>query len=440
MVAPGPRSPILQVLPERLAGLGRARVVSRYGGVITAGTVIAVLVLGTTQRRFPATQGWGYAIYAIHDTFFLRLKGYTYTAEFPYSLIWWGSVVGVSLAILVALLAGRSFVRRPHVQLTRQLIGHAHLHGILIGTVRVLNRFGLGSELIRDVALCEGMMAVRRVADQPTVTPGEIRAAERRTQLAVQIATLRRVPRLDILVAHRLWLDAFLALRFAQPAAADRLLLRVERQVGAALQQEAEQSSESAFDWPRLAADLLILLRSEDTTSLASSTDLRRALLDRARSYLELRYLRKSAYAEQMRELPIALAPDQLAVQAHIAEGIAAILCAVSEDPHRTLAYLEAVNGLSFMLDMAETFARASQDDLLPRLHALTSDLPRVEHLRLTGRRAAALVDERRADWINALSSGNTVVQQADFDVLQLRADTLALAAGPGVSAERSDL
>jgi hypothetical protein len=141
-----------------------------------------------------------------------------------------------------------------------------------------------------------------------------------------------------------------------------------------------------------------------------------------------------------MRELPIALAPDQLAVQAHIAEGIAAILCAVSEDPHRTLAYLEAVNGLSFMLDMAETFARASQDDLLPRLHALTSDLPRVEHLRLTGRRAAALVDERRADWINALSSGNTVVQQADFDVLQLRADTLALAAGPGVSAERSDL
>jgi hypothetical protein len=90
--------------------------------VFLALIAIPVLVILTVHFHAWSEDGVGHALYVIHDSVFLPLKGQIHTRNLPLIFVIWGIVITFTGLILLSRFTDRSFIKGPHVALLRFMI------------------------------------------------------------------------------------------------------------------------------------------------------------------------------------------------------------------------------------------------------------------------------------------------------------------------------
>ncbi len=118
-----------------LGGAMRKRNLVRRWLIVSAGLgTIALTIWATRMRRFDP-HGPGAALYWAHDALYLPLKGYLWTALFPYSLLWAVPAVLVAALAVAELLFAGNAVRAAHRATIRFLVPTAPGRAIVrVGT------------------------------------------------------------------------------------------------------------------------------------------------------------------------------------------------------------------------------------------------------------------------------------------------------------------
>jgi hypothetical protein len=111
-----------------------------------------VLVLSIKERWF-ATNGLGSALYWLHDSIYLPLKGHFWTRLFPTgTMIWLGAAVVLLLLMLPAYFAGLDMMRTVQIKIVSVMLEQPRRMAALLQVYKIGRRLRLRGDLIRAVA------------------------------------------------------------------------------------------------------------------------------------------------------------------------------------------------------------------------------------------------------------------------------------------------
>lgn len=470
----GIRSPMLAALPRPSTEGRRRRVTWRGTVFLLLGGAILVVIAVVLGRLAPRDGAIGRLLYGLHDTVYLTIKGYAYTAFLPTSLIWWGFGTILLALLLASWLSDRSFVRRPHAMVTRWLVGLPLMSGWLVAAARWLRRRRLPCDLLLQIVAHEREAAVRHLLTTPGAGGIACRRAIRLTRLAIELHQLppagpattmhtaafwtagvlaARVQRQDALLAPLLDLTPLVAggLRHADAergagepgftlAAFARdieQLAEIERRLA-----RVSQTSQGRRDGPAALTDALPRSRLR---ALAVSVDARRETLEQARSMIETRRLAARGGADSGELLANRLPdlPNEALPQAgQLALDLALVVADLGQAPALAEASLEAVDALALCLELHASLQLARLDATGARpptsamsgvertLIGLVEGLPRPEQYAVCARLVAADPRGRLSVWAG-LASASGVVQPGDLEIARERQAAMLLAAGP---------
>jgi hypothetical protein len=484
------RSPLLAPLPRPSTAGRRRRVVWRGMAFLLLGGTLLLAVLIVVWRLATRESVTGQLLYGLHDTLYLPIKGYAYTALLPTSLIWWAFGLLLLALLLVSWLGDRSFVRRPHASLTRWLIGMPLAAGWLVPCAQWLHRSGLPGDLLRQVAAHEREAAVRHLLMTPGQGAGATRRAIRLTNLAIQLQLLPPIgPVVSVRVAL-FWVQGLLVARLQRHDELTGLLLEQLPLVTVCLRAagttrpdstassnapDAPAPEATGFALAALVRDLewlaeieRRLLREAQSAdsrggsrrdrrralaeavprtplrALAVSVDARREILERARGMVEMRRftardsIRGGDGGQLAGRLPD-LPPDALPLTGQLALDLALLVADLGQAAGLAEASLEATEALALSLDLHAARRLEHQpvggppptpSPLEAVLLGLVTGLPRPEQYAVCSRLADADPYGRMAVW-TARATADGPLQPADLAPVQARKAALQLAGGP---------
>lgn len=454
-LVPVVRSRYLAPLPP-LRSEGRARrifVRSIIGLALAAivGTLLAIVAWQLLPER-----GAGYPLYWLHDALYLPVKGRTYTAFFPLSVVWW-FLIALSLTLgTISWLSDRSLIRSPHIRWLNWLVGREGNERWLIPAALALRPFGIQPVLLRSViqqridllmaALAEVAIAPVQTNGRPTACFHLTRSLARYVDMALRLEPLplRGSPTVAQFEAINLWQRAFMhaALRGHESAVTAFVKSLTEGIFGnsaAALDSVHRATRAPLLSADALLADLVLLAQvsAPDHAALQGDANPMATLRLRARARLEL-LQSKAALLNAPVPVSSFLAPDKNAQPARADETLSqlgalafALLIHVAwldNNPNLALAALDAAD----VLALAPALAMASHPHDTVWAAALTACGPD-PLVRALGAQLAQNASGRRWSEWRALPPGFTGLLNDDDRALErLLSNDLFAAAGPG--------
>lgn len=469
--APEPWPPPLQTsaltapLPRHVPHGRLWRITRRVvSGVLLGGALIALVV--AVRSKLLGTTPLAMLLYQTHDSFYLPLKGYTFTRFFPGSLVWYGLIATLFLLWYTCYLADRSLVRRAHLALLRQTVSLGPLRSALLGVSRLLLRLGLPPELLREVAEHERDLATLRLAG------GDDGAGPRLstlTRLLVGVAALRPDDQHATLQAADAWQRAvcLLTARDHREAAALAPLIlpacaRALRKHGLtpidalagqapglgavpcltdairiALLTGADPASLGADHDPRLGA---VTARSALTQGLLAAAEGRRAQVDSLRAALERAIARPFAqHADQGLSTMFAdAAMDELPTLGRLALSAALMAAFALRSGDLAQGAVESLDALGLALALAGPVAPPALVEPARRARAWAGGLPTPADRQLTASLGLARITTLALAW-QPFVAYDTPVRQADLALAEARSDDQFRAAGLGHDANLLD-
>lgn len=147
-------STLLSTWPQLHEDGRRRRIVLRALAATVTASVLAALIVVIAYRSLPTT-GLGHTLYFLHDNVYLPVKGYTFTRNYPESLIWWLAILIIVLLWTIFWIADRSLVRSAHIGAIRWTVKRRGAHAPLITATRLFARVGMQPHLIQNVVAYE---------------------------------------------------------------------------------------------------------------------------------------------------------------------------------------------------------------------------------------------------------------------------------------------
>lgn len=473
------RSPLLSVLPR---GGTAHRVLSfsrRILLVLAFAGLAALLVFLVGGRRLPVA-GPAYLLYWLHDRLFLTIKGYFYTLNFPWSLVWWGIATAFFAAWLASVIGNflveRSLLRYLYLRWAKFLVYRPQLHRFIVAPSRWLR---LEPRLLLAYVERERERVLRTLSSQESVSPADHGTLGSLTKLwsDLYLATHRTavdqltvcVRLAEALAMARVYSDTLTALNLVSHIARITVPVITDNVEGQSLSLVIE---DGLFLPQSLALGLLCMaLRGENgnakllpdaeplrsmvaqassTGWLAGSTDARRGQLEEISMTLEslvrqerVRTEQATVLLELLRKNGLVAMGDRAALVGELGLWVAILAAVEFRMPFSALAYVEAVDMVGWILEcLPDNWSGPSSDlaagisNCLSQLSTLTRGLPRPFHFELCARLAREAKRQEQRLWTESFDQDIASLGREAGWLSELRLDLLEQAVGPGEASE----
>lgn len=406
--------------------------------IVLAAVLILLSLLLT--RRLPVG-GPAYILYWTYDTLFLPAKSYAFTRHYPFSLIWWGVIVTLSLLWLASqvsrLLSDRSAAQMAYLSWGRWFVAQRHLRRPIVGLSR---RLRLDPRLLEALVTRERESAFQKLWG---TAPGTSMSGARLATLSVLWADLQNLhhptPILRLQTCTVL-LDALTAVTLYREE--DR---RAAAYIGTGLQRTLQALLPAGADAPSPVVQLTtlesVMGAIVQLAAMQDSTRSNDGLRDSLRTMVEAHNAFLSRFT---RELEEQLRPRRIRLRgasanqswadldAETAQGLGEAVAAFSlatavavADPVLALQSVDCRDTLTLLVD-------TMGDDAVPAVWcAYVAGLPRSQDYRAAEVCAALRAAGDRASWEIALATQAGPLRSSVFELIDLRVSLAEQAAGP---------
>ncbi len=474
------RAPFLKTMPTAVIPRRFRRFLKR---ILWMSPFVAAIVFYWLQVEHPtpAPEGWRHWIHWFHDHVQLVFMGFAYHLFYPDSLKWW-LFFGVIFAVCTGAFAlVVSSNRRVHIRVSRAAVRNARLYPILGFFIRQFRKRTFPQHLLREVMIHEREIALNRVA------AGRLAGGSHK-----RCEALANVTRLYLLsfpgpsasadayfIAASYWreavawmrlgdvmeggndrLDAFV--RELAPLVFDVLKPIVERTPGADFWETT--SAPAGFDEASAAVDLFHLacyhhpdlagktgrwplssqppgrMRPWIAQRLFESTSARLAVMEEmlyclTPPGLDGRHLESlpSPPRKRMQLPPLPVEKALLPPLGALGLGIAFDLAIMADEPEIALGYMDAIESITFALEIADPGATGIPRGYLDKIAELVKGLPRTADRRMGAILAERKHERRKRRWEQSPLYESGPLLEEDFELDRSRIASLHLAAGPGM-------
>jgi hypothetical protein len=409
------RSPFLQAIPQRVAGLSAQVLTRRWLSFLVTGSLVVLMVLAIQHRAF-AVDGLFRWVYWLHDHVYLPIKGYTFTLFYPFSLLWWLLLIAALSVSLVSFLGLRASWRVPHVWFTRLMLENPGIHRWILGVGKALNRQGASLQALSWTAtdLWQQTLEAARRSDRSESELWPFAQAVHLAKFSFQLRQLQVVegeekPDLQL---FNLWLETYLELdQNAQGMSHRQYFVDLRRDLALAMVDHLpnlnkDDVSGEAFDERVLISDLKYLLMAAHPQLAQHSKRYARLSADRRKQSLLHRVAihqsrRFDLLMRQIQEWENqsfhlgttgsdqASEPgDRDTQRSSLATWLAFLLASLSEDETVALSWMDG-------LDLLDFYQGNTVGEDLPNM----ADLPQSAHLNMFHRVQIRAQERHQRAW-----------------------------------------
>lgn len=348
---------------------------SRYVIRWLVAVVVAIFITGLVQTvatRALEPEGVGYLLYLLHDNLWLPFVGYSWTAAFPFSLLWWLTVLVMSILAIFGALTGWSALRALQRKVIYRLAcfpaGTSLLDAGHSATYPGFFRFKFIEEAVRGQrAAAISVLKEARLTDE---RPGQDALSRAACASALYARISQRIARHDEALAKAL-LSSYEDLIVLQESGAnDSVTRRLAKNVTSLalalignnpVEATDEPSHENCFQLECVAENILRVLKFYDPETPEPQ---RRALCGDLAAAIEVRreMLASQAYVLESAHIGRRVTKTNLSVRVDISDVTLAIALLLSTEvarrnaePLLALALYDEFERLLFLHDFARS-------------------------------------------------------------------------------------